>query len=128
MSKAHLIAIVALMAVAINSSPVANNDNVGYHVKKCLEEQNVNPSDISVLNKNIFLFWRIVKCGFHCSAEYHNLIDSNGYLDLEPSSIFENATEIGRKQIKDCQAKLYDTSSDKCDYAWNVLQCAKLLN
>ncbi|KAH8365119.1 hypothetical protein KR084_002218, partial [Drosophila pseudotakahashii] len=62
------------------------------------------------------------KCFVYCLAEKGNLLDSNGYLDVEMIDQYEPVSDELREVLYDCK-KMHDDEEDRCEYAFKMVTC-----
>jgi len=65
---------------------------------------------------------RRYKCFIHCLAEKGNLLDTNGYLDVDKIDQIEPVSDELREILYDCK-KIYDEEEDHCEYAFKMVTC-----
>ncbi|TDG51063.1 hypothetical protein AWZ03_002426 [Drosophila navojoa] len=103
-------------------------DEMDEMVTKCLADNEIerveyesllsqNNSDIDMDNIDMKY-----KCYLHCMATEMDILDSNGYVDIELISEHEELTPKDREVFVECK-RIHDGGEDFCEYAFNITMC-----
>ncbi|KAH8402331.1 hypothetical protein KR009_011423, partial [Drosophila setifemur] len=65
---------------------------------------------------------RKYKCFFNCLAEKANILDANGYIDVDKLDEIETLSAKKRDYLNTCKME-HDKVGDKCDYAFDMVAC-----
>lgn len=65
---------------------------------------------------------RRYKCFVHCLAEKGNILNSNGYLDVDLLEQIEPLAAQTRDVLYYCK-KIHDQEKDACEYAFQMVRC-----
>ncbi|KAH8290896.1 hypothetical protein KR054_006856, partial [Drosophila jambulina] len=65
---------------------------------------------------------RKYKCFVYCLGEKGNVLDSNGYLDVDLVDQIEPLSEQTRDVLYYCK-KTHDQEEDRCEYAFQMARC-----
>ncbi|XP_016995001.1 general odorant-binding protein 57c [Drosophila takahashii] len=126
MFKLGVLLILAVIVVFTQSLPVLEESNM---VAECLASNNISQAEFQELidrasseEDDIENTERRYKCFVFCLAEKGNLLDSNGYLDVEMIDQFEPVSDELREILYECK-KLHDDEEDHCEYAFKMVTC-----
>ncbi|KAH8373781.1 hypothetical protein KR200_008596, partial [Drosophila serrata] len=62
------------------------------------------------------------KCFIYCLGEKGNILDSNGYLDVDSLDKIEPLNEQIRDVLYYCK-ELHDQEEDRCEYSFQMVRC-----
>ncbi|XP_016930660.3 general odorant-binding protein 57c [Drosophila suzukii] len=125
MFKLGLLIILAAIVVCAQSIPFLEESNT---VAECLASNNITQAEFQELiersseEDDLENTERRYKCFVHCLAKKGNLLDSNGYLDVEKIDQIEPLTEDLREVLYDCK-KMHDDEQYLCEYAFKMVTC-----
>ncbi|KAH8254614.1 hypothetical protein KR032_011225, partial [Drosophila birchii] len=101
-------------------------------VSECLAANNISQAEFQELieqassededDEDLDNTERRYKCFVHCLGEKGNILDSNGYLDVDLVDQIEPLTEQTRDVLYYCK-KIHDREEDKCEYAFLMVRC-----
>ncbi|KAH8319757.1 hypothetical protein KR074_005199, partial [Drosophila pseudoananassae] len=95
---------------------------------ECLASNNITQADLKVMIQNNSSgkaednVLGHHKCFYHCLAEKENILDSNGYIDVEKINKIDHLTDKNRRAIQFCKESL-DGKLEKCEYVFKMIVC-----
>ncbi|XP_016991907.1 general odorant-binding protein 57c [Drosophila rhopaloa] len=126
MFKLGVIFILATIVVFAQSVPVLEETAL---VSECLALHNISQAEFQELidstsseEDDIENTERRYKCFVHCLGEKGNILDSNGYLDVDLIDQIEPVSDELREILYDCK-QINDGEEDKCEYAFKMVTC-----
>ncbi|XP_033155724.1 general odorant-binding protein 57c [Drosophila mauritiana] len=126
MFKLGLICILAVSVASIQSLSLLEETN---YVSDCLASNNISQAEFQELidrnsseEDDLENTERRYKCFIHCLAEKGNLLDTNGYLDVDKIDQIEPVSDELREILYDCK-KIHDEEEDHCEYAFKMVIC-----
>ncbi|XP_023164922.1 general odorant-binding protein 57c-like [Drosophila hydei] len=118
--------LLAFLIVLVQSA--LNDEEFEQFVTKCLADNKIDRAEFEeIINQNSSEIDRDnidqkYKCYLHCLATEVNILDSDGYVDIDLVNEFEKVSDKVRDALEECK-NMHDGDEDACDYAFNMLTC-----
>ncbi|XP_016957728.1 general odorant-binding protein 57c [Drosophila biarmipes] len=125
MFKLGILVVLAAVVVFAEGIPFLEESNT---LAECLAANNISQAEFQELierssgEEDLENTERRYKCFVHCLAKKGNLLDSNGYLDVEMIDQLEPVTDELREVLYECK-KIHDSEEDLCEYAFKMVTC-----